>query len=266
MQGGVFQFLYFGYNFPTKKCTIQYLVVRGRKRKLCKPHVAIIYFALKDDEKFFLNKQENFGNYKLIYLSHNACFKCLIDRNKELDMNYILVLIKFGKERAMSLIEDAKNKNPDAFEQLIQPQLQRMYRVAISMLHNEEDAADAIQETVLKCWQKIGQLKSEEYFGTWLTRILINQCKDILKERKKVVPLEEFPELIHEDHYFTNEWRKILSNLNGKYQIVMELYYVDGFSTKEIARILHITEVNVRSRMVRGRKQLEQILTVSAMD
>lgn len=119
----------------------------------------------------------------------------------------------------MSLIEDAKNKNPDAFEQLIQPQLQRMYRVAISMLHNEEDAADAIQETVLKCWQKIGQLKSEEYFGTWLTRILINQCKDILKERKKVVPLEEFPELIHEDHYFTNEWRKILSNLNGKYQI-----------------------------------------------
>ena len=162
----------------------------------------------------------------------------------------------------MSLIEDAKNKNPDAFEQLIQPQLQRMYRVAISMLHNEEDAADAIQKTVLKCWQKIGQLKSEEYFGTWLTRILINQCKDILKERKKVVPLEEFPELIHEDHYFTNEWRKILSNLNGKYQIVMELYYVDGFSTKEIARMLHITEVNVRSRMVRGRKQLEQILTV----
>lgn len=46
----------------------------------------------------------------------------------------------------------------------------------------------------------------------------------------------------------------------------MELYYVDGFSTKEIARMLHITEVNVRSRMVRGRKQLEQILTVRAMD
>lgn len=86
------------------------------------------------------------------------------------------------------------------------------------------------------------------------------------ERKKKVVPLEEFPELIHEDHYFTNEWRKILSNLNGKYQVVMELYYVDGFSTKEIARMLHITEVNVRSRMVRGRKQLEQILTVRAMD
>ena len=134
----------------------------------------------------------------------------------------------------MSLIEDAKNKNPDAFEQLIQPQLQRMYRVAISMLHNEEDAADAIQETVLKCWQKIGQLKSEEYFGTWLTRILINQCKDILKERKKVVPLEEFPELIHEDHYFTNEWRKILSNLNGKYRLLWNCIMWMGFLQKKL--------------------------------
>lgn len=166
----------------------------------------------------------------------------------------------------MSLIEEAKNKDPDAFEQLIWPHLQRMYRVAISMLQNEEDAADAIQETVLKCWQKMGQLRNDAYFGTWLTRILINQCKDILKKRKKVVPLEELPELIHEDQYFTNEWKKILSNLNGKYRIVMELYYVDGFSTREIAGMLHITEANVRSRMVRGRKQLEQILSAGAMD
>ena len=74
----------------------------------------------------------------MIYLSHNACFKCLIDRNKELDMNYILVLIKFGKERAMSLIEDAKNKNPDAFEQLIQPQLQRMYSSFGSSFDDED--------------------------------------------------------------------------------------------------------------------------------
>lgn len=161
----------------------------------------------------------------------------------------------------MSLIEEVKNRNPDAFEQLMQPQLQRMYRIAISMLHNEEDAADAIQETVLRCWKKIGQLKNEEYFETWLTRILINQCKNVLKQRRKIVPIEEFPELIHEEHYFTDEWKKILSNLSEKYQIVMELYYVEGFSAKEIAKMLHITEVNVRSRMLRGRKQLEQILS-----
>lgn len=63
----------------------------------------------------------------------------------------------------MSLIEEAKNRNPDAFDRLMRNELQRMYRIAISMLQNEEDAADAIQETVLKCWQKIGQLKQEAY-------------------------------------------------------------------------------------------------------
>lgn len=166
----------------------------------------------------------------------------------------------------MSLIEKAKNKNPDAFDQLMRAQLQSMYRIAISMLQNEEDAADAIQETVLKCWQKIGQLKSDEYFQTWLTRILINQCKDILKSRKKYVFVEDMPEIVHEDNYFTNEWKELLRRLNEKYRVVMELYYVDGFSTKEIAEMLHITDMNVRSRMARGRKQLEQILRVNAMD
>ncbi len=174
---------------------------------------------------------------------------------------YIQVDIDSERGGAMNLIEEAKNKNPDAFDRLMRTQLQRMYRIAISMLQNEEDAADAIQETVLKCWQKIGQLKNDEYFQTWLTRILINQCKDILKNRKRVVFVEDIPEIAHEDHYFTNEWKELLSNLNEKYRIVLELYYVDGFSAKEIAGMLHISDMNVRSRMVRARKQLKQFLS-----
>jgi len=160
----------------------------------------------------------------------------------------------------MDLIKRAKNGDAEAFDLLMRPQLQRMYRIAISMLENEEDAADAIQETVLKCWQKVGQLKNEEYFQTWLTRILINQCKDILKARKKYVLVEEMPEIEYEDQYETDDWKAILNNLEEKYRVVMELYYVEGFSTKEIAKLLHIKEVNVRSRMSRGRKQLEQYL------
>ena len=163
----------------------------------------------------------------------------------------------------MSLIEEAKNRDPDAFDRLMRTQLKKMYRIAIAMLQNEEDAADAIQETVLKCWQKIGQLKNDKYFETWLTRILINQCNDILRGRRKIVYVEDIPEIVHEDHYFNDEWKEVLSGLSEKYRIVMELYYVDGFSTKEIAGMLHITDTNVRSRMVRGRRQLEQILSES---
>ena len=166
----------------------------------------------------------------------------------------------------MSLIEKAKNKDPDAFDRLMRTQLQKMYRIAISMLQNEEDAADAIQETVLKCWQKIGQVRNNKYFETWLTRILINQCNDILRKRKKIIYVEDIPEIAHEDSYFTNEWKEVLNGINEKNRIVMELYYVDGFSTKEIAGMLHIRDAAVRNRMVRGRKQLEQLLNENRVD
>ena len=166
----------------------------------------------------------------------------------------------------MSLIEKVKNKDPDAFDKLMRMQLQKMYRIAISMLQNEEDAADAIQETVLKCWQKIGQVRNDNYFETWLIRILINQCNDILRKKKKIVYVEDIPEIAHEDSYFTNEWKEVLNGLTEKYRVVMELYYVDGFSTKEIAGMLHIRDTTVRSRMARGRKQLEQLLNESLFE
>ena len=166
----------------------------------------------------------------------------------------------------MSLIERAKNRDSDAFDRLMRTQLLKMYRIAISMLQNEEDAADAIQEAVFKCWQKIGQVRNNEYFETWLIRILINQCNDILKDRKKIMYVEDIPEIAYEDHYFTNEWKAMLNGLNEKYRVVMELYYVDGFSTKEIAGMLHIRDVNVRSRLTRGRKQLEQLLSENGVD
>lgn len=159
----------------------------------------------------------------------------------------------------MSLIDEAKKKDPDAFGQLVQENLQKMYRIAISILQNEEDAADAIQETMLKCWQKINQVRNEDYFETWLIRILINQCKDILKGRKRTVLVDDIPEAAQEDNYTNTEWKAVLRGLHEKYRIVLELYYVEGFSTKEIATMLHITDASVRTRLVRGRKQLEQM-------
>lgn len=58
----------------------------------------------------------------------------------------------------------------------------------------------------------------------------------------------------------------MLNGLNEKYRVVMELYYVEGFSAKEIAGMLHIREETIRSRMARGRKQLEQLLNENRVD
>lgn len=160
----------------------------------------------------------------------------------------------------MNLIEEAKNRDPDAFDQLMQGQLKRMYRIAYSMLENDQDAADAIQETVLKCWEKIGQLKQEEFFQTWLTRILINECRDMLKSRKRVVYMEELPEVEYTEDYASEEWKEMLAGLGEKYRVVMELHYLQGFAANEIAAMLGISPMNVRSRLARGRKQLKQYL------
>ena len=68
------------------------------------------------------------------------------------------------------LLQKAKERNPDAFAELMQLHMKDMYRVALAILMNDEDAADAIQDTLLACWKKIGSLKHDKYFRTWMTR------------------------------------------------------------------------------------------------
>ena len=77
------------------------------------------------------------------------------------------------------LIERSKQRDADAFTQLMQSQMQNMYKTARALLSNEEDAADAISDTILACWEKLDQLQEPSYFRTWMTRILINKCRDL---------------------------------------------------------------------------------------
>ena len=87
------------------------------------------------------------------------------------------------------LIKRAQRRDADAFTELMQSQMQSMYKTARMMLRNDEDAADAISETILICWEKMGQLRKAEFFKTWMTRILLNECYNILRQRKHVYPL-----------------------------------------------------------------------------
>ena len=84
------------------------------------------------------------------------------------------------------VVSRAKEHDADAFMQLVQPYTKKMYQTALSILVNDEDAADAIQETILNCWEKIHTLKESQYFYTWMTRILINNCYDICKKRARL--------------------------------------------------------------------------------
>ena len=69
-----------------------------------------------------------------------------------------------------------------------------LYRMAYGLLLNRTDCADAVQEALLRAWEKRRQLREEAYFRTWLTRILINECYSMLRRRKHAIPLDELPE------------------------------------------------------------------------
>ncbi|MBQ8663173.1 MAG: RNA polymerase sigma factor [Eubacterium sp.] len=156
-----------------------------------------------------------------------------------------------------SLIKKAKAHDAECFVELMQQQLQSMYKIAKAMLSSEEDIADAFQETILTCWEKIHQLEEERFFRTWLIRILINKCNDILRQKQKFVLVEELPEVPKTDLGFANlEWEEVLNSLDEKYRIVVILYYVEGFKTSEIAEMLGIQESSVRTRLSRSKEKL----------
>ena len=160
------------------------------------------------------------------------------------------------EKELLQLVRKAKAKDPDAFSSLIYCYMKDLYRVAISILMNDEDAADAIQDTILSCWEKLHTLKQEKYFKTWLTRILINRCYDIRKKQSRLTIMEEYEEPVIEDHYNV-ELKEALGKLDEKYRLVLILYYSEGYQTGEIAELLSLSKSTVQTRLQRGREKLE---------
>ena len=134
-----------------------------------------------------------------------------------------------------------------------------LYRVAKSILKNDADCADAIQNAVLKAFDKINTLKQEKYFRTWLTRILIHECYQIMRAKKEQVPYEEYMEK-QEDSLRYSEVFYALMELEEMYRVPFTLHYIEGYSTKEIAKILDISISNVKTRLSRARAKLQERL------
>lgn len=154
------------------------------------------------------------------------------------------------------LVEKAQGHDKDAFTELMQRYMKDMYRAAIAILMNEEDAADALQDTILACWEKLYTLKKAEYFKTWMTRILINHCYDIKRNHPVCENIELYEEPSKCDEY-NLELKEAYASIEERYRLPMELYYSQGFRIREIAEILSLPQNTVKTRLSRGRKQLE---------
>lgn len=160
----------------------------------------------------------------------------------------------------------AKRRDADAFTELMQSQMQNTYKTARALLENDEDAADAISDTILACWEKLDQLKNPEYFRTWMTRILINKCNDILRKKKELYLMGDKPQEIpfSPQEYDNVEWLETLKGLDEKYRLILILYYVNGLKTPDISAVLHIPVSTVRTRLSRARDQLALLYNLEA--
>lgn len=130
-----------------------------------------------------------------------------------------------------------------------------LFKIAMSMLKNEADAEDAVQTAVLNAYEKLSTLKNEDFFRTWLIRILINACNTRLRERKKSADYTEIAATSPSPQEGV-EVRAAVESLPLKLRQVVILYYSDQFTTKEIAQILKIPKGTVLSRLDKARKLL----------
>lgn len=140
----------------------------------------------------------------------------------------------------------------------------QMYLTAKTILRNDQDCGDAIQEAIVKAFQKVDTLRQDKYAKTWLMRILINECYSLLRRESRYVSMEEMRELSIGEAEEKKDYSDLYSavrSLKEELRIPVILYYGEDFSIREIAQILEITEGAVQKRLFRARMQLRDRLT-----
>lgn len=159
--------------------------------------------------------------------------------------------------KKLLLVRQAKRGNHEAFIKLIQDYEGVLYNTAYRFLRNEEDVADVLQETIMIAFEKIKQVKDNRYFNTWLCKILINQCQKVLRNRQFFYELDDVTIEVKEKESNKLFLDDLLINLDEPHSIVLMLYYYQGFSIKEISKILDEPVGTIKSRLSRGRQQLK---------
>ena len=133
-----------------------------------------------------------------------------------------------------------------------------MYRVAYTILRNDDACRDALQDAALKAWEKRNTLREEAFFRTWVTRILINTCYDTQRKRRRLVSLDEIPEpsIAPPDPSLS----LALQSLPPKLRLPLVLCYSEGMSYEKIAQTLHLPVSTVRGRIHRAKGELRKEL------
>lgn len=132
-----------------------------------------------------------------------------------------------------------------------------IFRICYGVLCNRDDAEDALQDTFLKYLTKAPDFQNDEHEKAWLIRVATNISKNmsIVRHRRKTFDADELVDMgvTDEDRYVF----EAISELPVKFKIVMMLYYIEGYSVKEVSNLISVSEDAVRKRLQKGRELLK---------
>lgn len=170
-----------------------------------------------------------------------------------------------------NLVQRCQQGELAAFSELFQQQETAVYRLAFTILQNEQDAEDAVQDVFLRIFEQIKQYQGESTFKTWLTAIVVNVCRDKLRRRKvrRVLSLEwlrghashhNVPDEVNRRQESQQLWALINTHLDDNHRLPLILHYHEQLSCAEVANILGIRVSVVYSRLNTARQRLRDQL------
>ena len=185
--------------------------------------------------------------------------------------------------REQDLIARVQRGENDLFYELVRPYERRVFAAAFAILRNETDAEDVAQEAMLKAFAHIRQFRAESRFSTWLIQITVNEAL-MRRRREKTVVMEGIDERRDDESEYTPrefaDWREIpsealerkevrekltqaLASLDRKYREVFVLRDMEQLNIQETAEALGISVASVKTRLLRARLMLRDLLAAS---
>ena len=159
------------------------------------------------------------------------------------------------------LVASCRNGDASAYTGLVKAYSGHVFAICFGMLGNSHDAEDLAQQTLLKGFTDINQLRDDEQFGAWIGRITRNLCIDFIRRQKR--KRNTLAQRVAAGQKSSKEYAGLegaLAKLPQDSRLALMLYYFDGRSTKTIAETLEISQSAVHARLSRARKQLRKLL------
>lgn len=148
-----------------------------------------------------------------------------------------------------------------SYEETVRKYAQTVASACLMRLNNYADAEDCFQNTFMKLYTTSPSLKDEAHLKAWLLRVAINECKNTLRIRGRILPLDaaqQMPVFLDEDAD-ADSFPAMLMQLRPKYREAIYLHYCEGYRVEEIARILDRNPNTVKTLLRRGREKLKEI-------